>query len=103
MAKKKTVDSFPGLKFFPLKQANWPDLEELFGLRGASGGCWCMWWRLRRSEYERKKGAGNRRAFHKIVSSGAPRVFSRISTAKQWDGAPLRLARITLSSNDREF
>jgi GNAT superfamily N-acetyltransferase len=31
-----------------------------------------MWWRLRRSEYERKKGAGNKRAFRRIVASGAP-------------------------------
>lgn len=31
-----------------------------------------MWWRLRRSEYEKKKGEGNKRAFHKIVASGAP-------------------------------
>jgi GNAT superfamily N-acetyltransferase len=31
-----------------------------------------MWWKLRRSEYEKKKGAANRRAFRKIVDSGAP-------------------------------
>lgn len=31
-----------------------------------------MWWKLRRSEYEKKKGADNRRAFRKIVISGAP-------------------------------
>ena len=31
-----------------------------------------MWWRLRRSEYEKKKGATNKRTFRKIVTSGAP-------------------------------
>jgi GNAT superfamily N-acetyltransferase len=31
-----------------------------------------MWWKLRRSQYEKQKGAGNRRAFRKIVASGAP-------------------------------
>jgi GNAT superfamily N-acetyltransferase len=62
----------PSLTFRPLTGANWPDLETLFGPRGASGGCWCMWWRLRRSEYEKKKGAANKRAFRKIVTSGAP-------------------------------
>jgi GNAT superfamily N-acetyltransferase len=31
-----------------------------------------MWWKLRRSEYEKKKGPNNRRAFRKIVASGAP-------------------------------
>jgi len=29
-----------------------------------------MWWRLTRSEFEKKKGAGNRRALKKIVESG---------------------------------
>lgn len=29
-----------------------------------------MHWRLKRSEYERRKGAGNRRALKRIVSSG---------------------------------
>ena len=61
-----------GLSFRPLTGKNWPDLEALFGPRGASGGCWCMWWKLRRPEYEKKKGAGNRRAFREIVDSGAP-------------------------------
>ena len=31
-----------------------------------------MWWKLRRSEYEKKKCANNRRAFRRIVDSGAP-------------------------------
>jgi GNAT superfamily N-acetyltransferase len=58
--------------FLPLTQENWPDVETLFGSRGASGGCWCMWWKLRRSEYEKKKGTGNKRSFHNIVSKGEP-------------------------------
>jgi GNAT superfamily N-acetyltransferase len=58
--------------FKPLTEKTWRDLELLFGPRGASGGCWCMWWRLRRSEYEKKKGARNKRAFHAVVRSGAP-------------------------------
>ena len=56
----------------PVTPARWPDLERLFGPRGACGGCWCMWFRLRRSEYERKKGAGNKRAMKKLVLSGDP-------------------------------
>jgi hypothetical protein len=31
--------------------ANWIDLEKLFGAHGACGGCWCMWWRLKRSVF----------------------------------------------------
>lgn len=55
----------------PLTPDRWSDLERLFGPRGACGGCWCMWWRLPRSRFERQKGAANRRAFKKIVASGA--------------------------------
>jgi GNAT superfamily N-acetyltransferase len=58
------------LKFRPLTPERWNDLETLFGERGACGGCWCMWWRLKRSEFEERKGAKNKRAFKKIVESG---------------------------------
>jgi len=57
----------PSLSFHPLTAERWPDLEKLFGARGACGGCWCMWWRLTRSEFEKNKGAANKRAFKKIV------------------------------------
>lgn len=49
----------------------WADLEALFGARGACGGCWCMVWRRRRSEFERNKGEGNRAALQQLVLSGA--------------------------------
>lgn len=62
----------PKLEIHPLTPARWRDLEALFGERGACGGCWCMYWRLTRSDYERKKGAGNKKAFKKVVDSGPP-------------------------------
>lgn len=58
------------LEFYPLTLERWADLERLFGERGACGGCWCMWWRLKRSEFEQQKGEGNRRALKKTVDSG---------------------------------
>jgi len=58
------------LRFAPLSPATWSDFEQLFGERGACGGCWCMWWRLRRSEFDRQKGEGNRRAMEALVASG---------------------------------
>jgi GNAT superfamily N-acetyltransferase len=58
------------LTFAPLTPDRWPDLEALFGPRGACGGCWCMWWRLPRSQWDRHKGDGNRRALRKLVRSG---------------------------------
>ncbi len=62
----------PKISFRPLTRTNWPDLERLFGPRGASGGCWCMWWRIKRADWERNKGEKNRRAFRKIVEASAP-------------------------------
>jgi GNAT superfamily N-acetyltransferase len=59
-----------GLTFRPLTSLNWPDLEKLFGERGACGGCWCMYWRLTQSQFRKQKGAGNKRALRRIVASG---------------------------------
>ena len=58
------------LKFRPATPARWSDIEQLFGERGACGGCWCMAWRLRNKDWVAGKGAGNKRAFKKIVQSG---------------------------------
>ena len=58
------------LEFWPLTLERWPDFEELFGIHGAYGGCWCMWWRLKRREFEKQQGEGNRLAMKSIVESG---------------------------------
>ncbi len=58
------------LEFRPLTPDRWKDLEDLFGERGACGGCWCMWWRLTRAQFERQKGSKNKAAMKKIVKSG---------------------------------
>ena len=69
---KKAEDSLrAALEVHPLTPKRWPDLEVLFGPRGAVGGCWCMWWRLKRSDFDQKRGSGTKRAFKKIVASGA--------------------------------
>jgi ribosomal protein S18 acetylase RimI-like enzyme len=57
------------LNFYPLTPDKWNDLVKLFGENGACGGCWCMWWRLSRSEFNKKKGKGNKNSFNKIVRS----------------------------------
>jgi GNAT superfamily N-acetyltransferase len=55
------------LNFHPLTSERWDDLETLFGKHGAYGGCWCMWWRTTRAQFERNGGEGNRAAFKAIV------------------------------------
>lgn len=60
----------PILTFRPLTIDCWDDFEKLFGVKGACGGCWCMWWRLKRSLFEKQKGENNRMAMYEIVKSG---------------------------------
>lgn len=57
------------LECFPLDKSRWKDFEKLFGDRGACGGCWCMAWRLNAKEFEKEKGAGNKKAMKRIVDS----------------------------------
>lgn len=65
----KTKVATNGFTFHPLTAERWPDLETLFGTRGACGGCWCMLWRLPRKTFEAQKGEGNRIALQTIVES----------------------------------
>lgn len=58
------------LSFHPLTADRWRDLEQLFGPRGAVGGCWCMWWRQSSSDHDRNKGEANRLALKAIVEAG---------------------------------
>jgi len=65
-----TLQGGLSLEFHPLVRGRWADFEWLFGSHGAYGGCWCMWWRLTRSEFEAQQGEGNRLAMQAIVESG---------------------------------
>jgi len=57
-------------EFRPLIAEDWGNLEQLFGKRGAVGGCWCMWWRQTQAEFQRQRGEQNRLAFKSLVESG---------------------------------
>jgi GNAT superfamily N-acetyltransferase len=65
----RSQNQVPDLKFHPCTSARWSHLEELFGERGACGGCWCMFWRLPRKEFAAGKGEGNKRAFKRLVTA----------------------------------
>ena len=58
------------LEFHPLTREKWADVEKLFGQRGACGGCWCMSWRLARSDFVRQRGEMNKKALKDLVDSG---------------------------------
>ncbi len=98
------------LTFHPLTLARWADFERLFGERGACGGCWCMWWRLKRSEFEKRKGAGNKRAMKAIVRGGeVPGIIAYsgkepigwCSVAPRADYSALERSRILKPVDDR--
>jgi len=100
------------LDFKPVTAELWNDLEKLFGEHGAYSGCWCMWWRIKRSEFTTQQGEGNKKALKNIIDSGripgilayfnnepiawcsvAPReqfpVLDRSSTLKRVDNEPV--------------
>lgn len=54
----------------PLTPDRWDDFMRLFGPNGACQGCWCMFWRVPRKEFDAKKGDGNRRAMKELVEGG---------------------------------
>jgi hypothetical protein len=56
------VPNTPASAFHPVTIEHWDDLASLFGPRRACAGCWCMWWQVRQSEFDRQKGKGNRLA-----------------------------------------
>ena len=57
----------------PLSAATWNDFVELFGPdRGASGGCWCMFWRQPREEWKARTRQSNRRKIRRLVTPTSP-------------------------------
>ncbi|MCZ6530349.1 MAG: GNAT family N-acetyltransferase [Chloroflexi bacterium] len=58
------------MEFRPVTRDRWGDFEKLFGPSGAYSGCWCMWWRSTRSEFDRNRNKGNRKSMRGLVESG---------------------------------
>ena len=59
------------LSYHPLTPDLWDAFEALFGDRGACGGCWCMFWRRSRPDFNAGKGAGNKKAMKALVAKKA--------------------------------
>lgn len=56
----------------PLTPERWPDIEQLFGAKGACAGCWCQYWRQRGQEWKSRVPDANRLAFRRQVEQGPP-------------------------------
>ncbi|HSK12909.1 MAG TPA: GNAT family N-acetyltransferase [Phnomibacter sp.] len=61
-----------GLHYKPLTADTWPALENLFGAKGACGGCWCMYWRTTAARFKVQKGDGNKVALKEMTENGLP-------------------------------
>src|SRR5229473_919203 len=59
----------------PLTPDLWPALEDLFGNKGACGGCWCMYWRIGRA-YRNRQRKQNKAAFREVVKGGPPGLLA---------------------------
>ncbi len=57
--------------FRPLTSSLFADFEHLFGPRGACGGCWCMFWKLRGKAFDENTGEPARQMQKSYVESGA--------------------------------
>jgi GNAT superfamily N-acetyltransferase len=68
VTKKRTLSL--KLKFHPLTPDHFTDFERLFGPRGACGGCWCMFWKLRGKAYEEAAGNIAHQMQKSVVDSG---------------------------------
>jgi GNAT superfamily N-acetyltransferase len=78
------------VEIFPVTPNRWTDMQALFGKRGACGGCWCMYWRLRRSEYEPLRGEGNRLAMQSLIESGeVPGLLAYLTTSSDSPANPI--------------
>jgi len=76
MIKKATnddLDFFKALTFEPLTTKNWGRFEQFFGPRGACGNCWCMYYRLAKTDFQEGKfEEGNKSAMKELVWNNQP-------------------------------
>ena len=61
------------LTFEPLTEGNWGHFEQLFGDNGACGNCWCMYYRLAKTDFQEGKFEdGNKNAMKALVWNNKP-------------------------------
>jgi GNAT superfamily N-acetyltransferase len=97
-------------EFHPLTPDRWGDFEALFNPSRTCAGCWCMWFRLTRAEFERQSGEDKRLAMRAIVDSGRVpgilayadgKVAGWCSVAPRADFGVLQRSRLLKPVDDR--
>lgn len=77
-----------GTEVLPLTPDRWADVAELFGRRGADGGCWCMFWRDSATDYGQSTNQRNRHRLQGLAAEDpAPGLIAyREGRAVGWIG-----------------
>ena len=65
-----TILSAAEIAIRPVTLAEWPAMQTLFDQPGPHHGCWCMYWRVRRADFQRQYGASLRRAMEELIRAG---------------------------------
>lgn len=95
--------------FKPVTITEWPDLCALFE-DCPFRGCWCMYWRRNRAEFDKGMGEGNRLAMQQVIESGTvpgllayreERPVGWVSVGPRQDFAALERSRILQRLDDR--
>lgn len=58
------------VSFKPVTADNWNDMQELFGDKGAYGGCWCTYWRLGNKEFNSLSASERKTRMESTIESG---------------------------------
>jgi hypothetical protein len=73
------------LSIEPVTRSNWNKLVQLFGERGACGNCWCMYFRLKKADFQEGKiNDINKHALKEIIFDDRPAGLMAI-----YDGQPI--------------
>jgi len=69
MKKESVVDNefLAELTFEPLSKKNWLQFVQLFGAKGACGNCWCMYYRLTKTEFNQGKADDGNKELMKVL------------------------------------
>jgi GNAT superfamily N-acetyltransferase len=63
----------------PAMEERWQDLEGLFGPNGACAGCWCMFWRMKRTDFSKLGKEGHKALLRELTGQTiAPGVIAYI-------------------------
>ncbi len=84
------MNPLSSIEILPLTPGRWPDLEALFSSHGTVRGCWCMFWRLPGSAFERGWGGENRDSMRGLAVAGRePGRLERSPKLRRIDDVPV--------------